>query len=215
MSSLRREEHPRVPLFLCGSKKLGWLDLHPGMSEFERFRLECFDRLVDGGLLEKQHRLVKTVEAYRGRCSIHREVRRGGYRRTKSRMRSRTGMEDGVPRSRMLGILRGYTEEENRCWTEDCIRRNIFPSGMRLYCVLTAEEASFVQNAAFRLLPWSTCATLLFHDCPPTPRGVSSLVEGRSGGTGVVKVVVPLLAFRSISSPVSHADYRVAQEHLL
>jgi hypothetical protein len=204
-----------LPLFLRGTKKLGWLDRYPGMGEFEWFRHECFDRLVDEGLLEKQERLVGEGRGARGQvfytppgeawrvqayeCAKVASARTGGW---------------SAAFEEMLGILMGYTEEENRCWAEDCIRRNVFPSGMRLYCVLTDEEASFVRNAAFRVLPWATSAELLFHDFPPTTRAVFSLVDGRSGGAVVVKVVVPLLAFQAISTRVDHAAYRVAQQRV-
>jgi hypothetical protein len=92
-----------------------------------------------------------------------------------------------------LGILMGYAEDENRYWREDCVQRGVFPDGMRLYCALTAEEARFVKDAAFRVLPWSTRATLAFHSCAPTSGSFSSIVGGCRDGAVVVRIIVPLL----------------------
>jgi hypothetical protein len=105
----------------------------------------------------------------------------------------------------------GYAEDENRYWREDCVQRGVFPDGMRLYCALTAEEARFVQDAAFRVLPWSTRATLAFHSCAPTSGSFSSIVDGCRDGAVVVRIIVPLLSLRAISSEVDPAIFRVAQ----
>jgi hypothetical protein len=170
---------------------------------------------VDEGLIEKQERLVGDGRDARGQV-FYTPPGEAWWVQAYERAKIASARAGGRSAAfeEMLGILMGYTEEENRCWAHDCFRRNIFPSGMRLYCVLTAEEASFVHKAAFRVLPWTSAAELVFHDCQPTPRAVSSLVDGRSGGAVVVKVVVPLLAFQAISTRVEIAAYRVAQQHV-
>ncbi|MFM0114707.1 hypothetical protein [Paraburkholderia nemoris] len=200
-----------LPLFLSGKKKLGWLDLHPDLNAFEEFRLECFENFVRSGLLRKQERLVKDKRGIWGQIfytSPDEEWRLQAYEMAKSASGRAGGWSEGF--EEMLGLLMGYGEDENRWWRDDCVRREVFPSGMRFYCALDRNDLDFIRNSGYRALPWVARGKYRMHfGANPGVEFYEKLLAETEGSAGVVRLVASLPQLKSVAVEVACQVYEV------
>ncbi|WP_217591164.1 hypothetical protein [Burkholderia sp. GbtcB21] len=200
-----------APLFINGKKKLGWLDLSPGMSLFEKFRMECLERLVNQGELEKYDRTIIDGDGARGR--IFYSSPGEGWRVKTYEVLQKVSATTGGWNSgyeEMLGALMGYSDDENRWWILDCMSRDIFPSGMRFYCALESEDLEFVRNGGNKILPWRARDPIILHwGVSESDEFYKSMIAEAPKKTGVVRIVASLSEVKAIAIEIGSQVYKI------